>query len=100
MAIEPRAVDLEGARIEIPDSVLAREIDGEMVLLDLASESYFGLDDVGTRIWAALVEHGTLPKAREALIAEFDVDPAVLDRDLERLVGELKQHGLVAIRRG
>lgn len=93
-------MDLEGARIEIPDSVLAREIDGEMVLLDLASESYFGLDDVGTRIWAALVEHGTLPKAREALIAEFDVDPAVLDRDLERLVGELKQHGLVAIRRG
>jgi hypothetical protein len=100
MAKKPRAVNLDRARIEVPESVLTREIDGEMVLLDLASESYFGLDDVGTRIWPALVEHGTLPGARDALIAEFDVEPAVLKRDLARLVGELESHGLVAIRRG
>ncbi len=32
--------------------VLQQEVGGEAVLLDLASESYFGLDPVGTRIWA------------------------------------------------
>lgn len=100
MARRSRAVDLERARIEVPRSVLTREIDGEMVLLDLASESYYGLDDVGTRIWAALVEHASLRGAREALIEEFEVDPEVLERDLVRLVGELKQHGLLAIRPG
>jgi len=93
-------VDPERARIEVPDSVLTREIDGEMVLLDLASETYYGLDDVGTRFWAALVEHKTLPKARLALSQEFDVDAAVLGRDLARLLGELEDHGLVAVRAG
>ena len=89
----------ERARIEVPDTVLTREIDGEMVLLDLASETYYGLDDVGTRIWAALVAHKTLPKAQQALIEEFDVAPAVLERDLNRLLGDLEGHGLLAIRR-
>jgi len=90
---------LDRARFEVPETVLTREIDGEMVLLDLASETYYGLDDVGTRIWAALVQHKTLPKAQQALIEEFDVAPAVLERDLLRLLGELQDHGLVAIRR-
>jgi hypothetical protein len=100
MAKRTRTVKLDRARIEVPDTVLTREIDGEMVLLDLASEAYYGLDDVGTRIWATLVEHGSLPEARQALIEEFDVAPAVLERDLERLLTELKSHGLVAIRYG
>ena len=34
----------------ISPGVLFQEIGGEAVLLDLASERYFGLDDVGTRI--------------------------------------------------
>jgi len=100
MARQARAAKSERARVEVPDSVLTREIDGEMVLLDLASETYYGLDNVGTRIWATLVEHKTLPKARQALIAEFDVDAAVLDRDLDRLLADLEGHGLLAIRRG
>jgi hypothetical protein len=100
MARKPRAVNLDRARIEVRDSVLTREIDGEMVLLDLASEIYYGLDDVGTRIWATLVEHGSVSAARQALIDEFDVAPAILDRDLARLLGALESHGLVAIRRG
>jgi hypothetical protein len=95
-----RAGNFDRARIKVPDTVLTREIDGEMVLLDLASETYYGLDDVGTRIWTALVEHGSLPKARQALIDEFDVAPAMLDRDLARLLDELEGHGLVAIRHG
>ena len=36
--------------VTISREVLFQELDGEAVLLDIASESYFGLDDVGTRI--------------------------------------------------
>ena len=38
--------------------------------------------------------------ARQALIEEFDVAPAMLDRDLARLLADLEGHGLLAIRRG
>jgi len=93
-----RAVKFDRARVEIPECVLTREIDGELVLLDLRSETYFGLDDVGTRFWAALAENPTLPEARRALLEAFDVDPARLERDLAHLLGELEAHGLVALR--
>jgi hypothetical protein len=93
-----RIVDLDRTRVEIPESVLTREIDGELVLLDLRSEAYFGLDDVGTRFWAALAENPTLPEARRALLEAFEVEPARLERDLARLLGELEAHGLVALR--
>jgi hypothetical protein len=90
-------VDFDRTRVEIPESVLTREIDGELVLLDLRSETYFGLDDIGARFWAAFAGHGTLHEARRALLDQFDVDPARLERDLAKLLGELEAHGLVAL---
>ncbi len=46
------------ARIS-PD-VLFRELAGEAVLLDLKSQRYFGLGEVGTRIWQLLDEQGEI----------------------------------------
>jgi len=34
--------------------MLFQEVSGENVILDLASESYFGLDVIGTREWSLL----------------------------------------------
>jgi len=93
-----RAVDLDRARVEIPENVLTREIDGELVLLDLGSETYFGLDDVGTRFWAAIAESDSLSEAKRMLLEEFEVEPARLERDLAQLIGELQAHGLVTLR--
>ena len=41
-------------QIVFADTVFAQEVDGEMVLLDMNSENYFGLDSVGTDIWKAI----------------------------------------------
>jgi hypothetical protein len=38
-------------RVEVPADVMMREIGGEAVIVNLDSESYFGLDDVGTHMW-------------------------------------------------
>jgi hypothetical protein len=81
--------------VTISPEVLIQELDGEAVLLDLASESYFGLDDVGTRIWQLLQEHGSLQRVYDAMLTEFDVEPVRLEEDLLRHVGELADAGLV-----
>lgn len=81
-----------------PDRVVMRELDGESILLNLDTETYFGLDDVGTRVWAELVEHGSVERASETLHEEFDVAPEVLRRDVERLVAELVENGLLELR--
>jgi hypothetical protein len=74
-----------------------QEIGGEAVLLDLASEKYFALNPVGTRIWTAIGDGAPLQRAYETLLAEYDVDPARLEADLLALVDELARAGLVKV---
>ncbi len=80
-----------------PD-VLFQEVGGEAVLLDLASESYFGLDDVGTRIWQLLQDSGELRGVYQQMLEEYDVEPERLEADLLEHVGALAAAGLARIR--
>jgi hypothetical protein len=84
-------------RIEVPEGVLVRELQGESVLLNLDSESYFGLDDVGTRMWHALATTASAGAAFEVLLAEFDVSPEELGRDLAEFIAALSAAGLVRV---
>ena len=79
------------------DEVLAQEVGGESVLLDLASEQYFGLDPVGTRIWELLADAPTLGQVHETLCAEFDAEPERIRDDLLALVRQLREAGLVRV---
>jgi len=53
------------------------------------------LDEVGARIWALLKEHGELQTVFEAMLAEYDVEPRELEKDLLELVERLLEAGLV-----
>lgn len=79
------------------DSVLYQEVGGEAVLLDLASETYFGLNAVGTRIWQLLLEDPSLLSVYDSLRNEYDVTPSQLQDDLLQLVGQLADAGLVRV---
>ena len=79
----------------VSPSVVFRQMDDGAVLLDLESGVYFGLDEVGTRVWTLLLERGTTAAVCAAMLEEFDVAPDVLAADVRRLVGELQQNGLV-----
>lgn len=83
-------------RIARRDRVVWRELDGEAVLLDLESEVYFGLDDVGTRIWSLLEADRPLGEVHRLLLAEYEVAAEELWRDLAELVERLLAAGLAA----
>ena len=83
------------SNISISSEVLAQEVDGETVLLDLQSESYFGLDEVGTRIWQLLQEHNELQKVFDTLLEEYDVEEKQLGNDLDELIKKLSDAKLV-----
>jgi len=84
-----------GASLRVSDDVVFRELDGEAVILNLGSGTYFGLDEVGTRVWALIEAHGRLRAVYDMLLDEYDVPPDVLERDLIRLVSEMAEKGLV-----
>lgn len=81
--------------LEIPEHVLFRDLEGEVVLLNLETGCYFSLDEVGTRIWTLVEEGKNLLAIKETLHAEYSVEEADLERDLLELVAELKERGLV-----
>jgi hypothetical protein len=89
-------ITLESA-ISVPEDVLFREVEGEAVLLNTATGKYFGLDEVGTRMWTLLAEHGQVDSAYRALLEEYDVAPEQLQKDLIDLVGKLVTHGLIQV---
>ena len=88
------------SRVVVPDTVLFRELDGESVLLNLKTESYLGLYTVGTRMWAVFTTQPSIQAAYEALLSEFEVGPDVLRRDVEALLEQMIEHGLVELKDG
>jgi len=76
-------------RVRVHPSVLSRELGGEMVLLNLESGVYYGLDAVGARAWTLLGEAKTLADVCSILVDEYDVASDVLTSDLLALVNEL-----------
>ena len=82
-------------RVTIPDDVLISHLQEESVILNLDSESYFGLDDVGTRFLSVLTSSESIEAAYERLRNEYDVDPQVLRNDLLALVENLIDQGLL-----
>lgn len=86
-------------QFKLSDEVLSQEVNGETVLLDLEGESYFGLNEVGTRIWQLLQEETTIEDTLNTLSDEYDVSRQQLECDVGDLLDKLADAGLVA-RRG
>ena len=82
-------------RVIVPDAVMAREIDGETVILNLDTGTYFGLDAVGTDIWRAIKAHGLLQDVFAAVEVAYEVDAATLRADLLQLVNQMCEKGLL-----
>jgi hypothetical protein len=86
-------------RVHVLEDVLVSDLDGECVILNLRTETYFGLDAVGTRMWTVLTNAESIQSAYEALQQEFDVEPDRLREDLNAILDKLVEHGLVAVGR-
>jgi coenzyme PQQ synthesis protein D (PqqD) len=84
-------------RVEIGPSVIYRDVSGEVVLLNLQSGVYYGLDPVGSRMWQLLMEQRPLDDVCSVMLEEYDVTVDVLRADLSRLVDELASKGLVTV---
>jgi len=83
-------------QFKISDEVLSQEVNGETVLLDLEGESYFGLNEVGTRIWQLLQTETTIEDILNTLTDEYDVSRIQLECDVGELLDKLADAGLVA----
>jgi hypothetical protein len=88
------------SRLAVPADVLINVIDGQAVLLNLKTERYFGLDEVGTTMWQRLTTADSLEAAYATLLSEYEVEPERLRADLSDFADRLIQNGLLEVRSG
>lgn len=85
------------ARVRVPEGVLFRELEGESVLLNQQNGRYYGLNEVGTRMWNSLTKHGRVAPAVHELAGEYDAREERIRRDLLELVNDLAAEELLEI---
>ncbi len=83
--------------IVIPPESLFQALGDEAVVLSVATEHYYGLNETAKRIWELIVETGDLEKVIAQMLLEFDVDEATFRSDMARLLEELQQARLVRV---
>ena len=79
-----------------PDQVSC-DLGGQAAILHLKTAIYYGLDPVGARVWDLLRTPKTLAEIRDALLAEYDVEPDRCERDLRELLDKLAAGRLIEI---
>lgn len=83
------------ARVSVPGKVLFRDLGGEAVLLEMDRGMYYGLNEVGTRMWHLLTGYGQAEPAFRALAEEYDVPSERLRLDLLTFLQALASRGLL-----
>jgi hypothetical protein len=80
----------------VPD-LLASDLAGEMVLLNLADGVYYGLDAVGAQIWRSIGQPRAVHDLVDDVVAHYEVDRARCEQDVLVFLTDLAAHGLVAV---
>jgi coenzyme PQQ synthesis protein D (PqqD) len=76
---------------------VSSDLAGETVLLSMKTAHYYGLADVGARIWSLVQEPVSVAAICDTIASEYDVSPERCQADVLRFLQELAQHGLVEV---
>jgi hypothetical protein len=92
------STDLKGLSIVAAPEQIASELGGEVVVLNLKTGTYHGLDTIGARIWSLLQEPRTIDAILENLLNEYDVDRDRCQCDLLKLLQDLANADLIEVK--
>jgi len=90
-------IDLQSVVAAAKDQ-LSSSIGGETVILGLNAGHYYGVGDVGARVWQLIQEPRRVGDIRDTIVAEYEVDPAVCEADLLKLLDQLAAARLIEVR--
>src|SRR5438128_419953 len=73
------------------------EIDREAVILHLKSGVYYGLNEVGARVWGLLQQERRIAEIEQTIAAEFEVTPERCAADVRALLEQFHAAGLIEV---
>lgn len=79
---------------------VSTEVEEESVILNFDDGLYYGLDQVGGRVWNLLQNPVTPIEIRDQIVAEYEVESERCEADLQELLAELHASGLIEVADG
>jgi len=83
--------------IERNDELLSSDMDDELVMMDLESNNYYGLNKVGKDIWEKIEEPTTLEELCSDLIKKYNVSFDKCKEDITPFLEKLQEMNIVKI---
>jgi len=85
-----------------PETILQRksdllfnQIDGEVVMLSIANNEYYGMDKIGSRIWKMLEQPVSFKNLIKMLCDEFNVSEQQCKKDTIEFLTKLSDKNLI-----
>jgi hypothetical protein len=85
------------------EDVVAREIEGELIIVPLVAgigdtdDELYTMNETGKAIWSRLDGRRTLRSVSAELVAEFNAPPEEIERDVLGLMAELMRRKMVVV---
>lgn len=89
---------LPASRVVSNKQSAACDLDGEMVILNLDSGVYFGLNAVGASIWNCIQSEHSVSEIVDRMISEYKVGRAECEAGVTALLQQMAAHGLIDVR--
>ena len=90
------AINLK-SMIQRKDDLVSCDLDGETMLMSVKTGKYYGIDPMGSRIWALLETTRSVFEICTVLLAEFDVERQLCERDSLAFLNKLSQENLIKV---
>ena len=90
------AINLK-SMIQRKDDLVSCDLDGETMLMSVKTGKYYGIDPMGSRIWALLETTRSVFEICTVLLAEFDVGQQLCERDSLAFLNKLAQENLIKV---
>ena len=81
--------------LKVSEQAHCARLGDQIIVADMRSGRYFGLDDVGAMVWTLIEERATPNAIVDRVHAEYNVSRDVLERDVDRLLDDLLERRLV-----
>jgi hypothetical protein len=88
---------LNGQAVVVAAKNQSCDVGGEAAILSMQNGIYYGLDTIGARVWNLIQQPQSVADLREAILSEYDVEPARCERDLLDLLQALLAEGLIEL---
>jgi hypothetical protein len=95
-AVSARGIG-DTTRISRSPSVLAAEVDGEIVMMSIAQGRYYGLDDIASDIWHRIEPACSFGELVDRLTNDYAADRATIVRDVDALLTRMAAQDVVRL---